>query len=164
MCSSDLLEPQITGELFEADGLWYVAVKASVKNVGISRAEILQRGTWIEIILLRKSPKAEPVPVEFAVGKAPIFEKHKWAEPGEEVHDVCPVQLGPKGGDDIAVRLNLRVVSKELYWAWTEIDAIDESNSDQVKLVRERKLEWNAGCVVRFEKPALPWAEKEIVQ
>jgi hypothetical protein len=158
------LEPKISGEIFAVDDAWFISIDPSVKNVGLSRALIIQEGTWIELIVLQRDGTTKHVaePIEVALGKPPVFEKHGWVEAGEEIHDVRLVQLPEKTTEDVAVRANLRVVSKELAWVWKEDVSSDRDDSGELKIIRERRLEWNAGCVVMFQKPVLPEAGKGV--
>jgi len=143
------LEPKITGEVFEEGGARFLSIVASARNVGLSKAEVIEDGTWVRIFLLKKkNVKSFAVPAEVRLGTAPILLQHSWIEPGEEVHDVLIVQLPEKSAEDIGVRLDLRVKSQE--WRWippadysggTQVTA--EAGSDLV-----RNLIWNAAAIV----------------
>lgn len=145
------LEPSVSGEILVNNGTYLLSVRLSIKNVGLSRANVIQRGTWLRISLLSSKHPADQlqVPSKFLIGTAPVFKKHSWVEPGEEIHDVKLVQIPDLSPDKVAVSLELRVVSDELSLGnvlQTSSEAI-VSEEDAGFILRKR-LAWNAGAVV----------------
>jgi len=151
------LEPKISGEIFEAEGKHFLSITSSVKNVGLSRAFIIQRGTWVEITILQVDSKTSSVaePDEKEVGYPPVFLSHAWVEPGEEITDQRLVQLPAKESQDVAVRLNLRIISQE--WRWPPLESYSEAASghqnEDFEVKFKRDLAWNATSIVRFTLP-----------
>lgn len=150
------LEPRITGEIFEAEGKHFLTITSSVKNVGLSRAFIIQRGTWIQISILQvdatTSSVAEPDVKE--VGYPEVFTTHSWVEPGEEVSDQRLVQLPAKDSRDVAVRLDLRIISHE--WRWPPLSSYSEppaAATEDFEVRLKRDLGWTATAIVRYAQP-----------
>lgn len=150
------LEPAITGQIFVDSGIRFLSIEASVKNVGLSRAALPQRGTWVRIVRLqRKKSTSVAEPKEMLIGTPPIFKRHGWIEPGEEVHDVMLVQLPQDTPEDVAIGLSLRVASEE--WRWPTPrdqpqDTDPEASSDPDNLFK-RRLGWHAGSIVPLRVP-----------
>lgn len=150
------LEPKITGDIFEAEGKHFISIVSSVRNVGLSRAFIIQRGTWVEISILQLDSTttsfAEPDVKE--LGKPEVFLSHSWVEPGEEVSDPRLVQLPTKEPRDVAVRLELRVISQE--WRWPPLGSYSEptaGRNEDYEAMFKHDLGWTASAIVRFPQP-----------
>jgi hypothetical protein len=154
------LDPKITGQIFSKNDVHLLLITVTVKNVGLSRANLYQRGTWIKVFRVQAKDGASSwaLPEDNRLLTAPIFQKHSWVEPGEEVHDVFIVQLPQRTPDDVAIRLNLRVLSQE--WRWpTENDSKKHKPPDFTKNWEDRfwrDLAWNAEFVVPLEVPPSP--------
>lgn len=150
------LEPNVSGEILINEGVCLLSVKLSIKNVGLSRANVIQKGTWLRISLLSsKQPTTQVVlPSKHLIGTAPVFEKHSWVEPGEEIHDVKLVQIPDLLPQNAAVSLEFRVVSDELSFAkflQTSNESI-VSGEDAGSILRKR-LAWNVGAIVNLRSP-----------
>lgn len=150
------LEPKISGEIFEAEGKHFLSITSAVRNVGLSRAFIIQRGTWIQISILQVDSTTDAVaePDEKEVGYPEVFTSHSWVEPGEEVSDQRLVQLPAKESRDVAVRLDLRIISQEWHWPPLSSDpgSAAAANEDfEVKV--KRNLGWTAIAIVRYPQP-----------
>jgi hypothetical protein len=150
------LELTVTGQVTSEGDLHFLSVTATIKNVGLSKAKIFQKGTWVRIYRLRSKANREKlsVPSETLLGTAPIFTEHDWVEPGEQVSDVLFAQLPTKQADDIAVRLNFRVKSQDRRWMDTsEFD--EEGNSREFKNYPfVRNLTWAAAAVIPYSPTA----------
>ncbi len=154
------LEPRIEGQLFHQNDRCFLSVQAAVKNVGLSKAVILQTGSWVRIVLLgaRAGVVKIAVPAETRLATTPVFMKHKWVEPGEEIHDVQLLQLPHLTENDVAIRLNLRVVSQELRWPTAPDDAQNDPSapSSDFDMRFVRNLEWNAAAIVPLQADPVP--------
>lgn len=152
------LELKVSGKVMLHNGVYLATLDAGVKNVGLSRADIIPDGTWLRIVMLGAKPPAESValPKRKHVGTSPIFKDHSWVEPGEEIHDVMLVQLPTPTLEDVALQVNLRIVSKQLLFrllAQASPEAIVQTD-DPVKLIKQR-LAWSAGTIIPLrEEPA----------
>lgn len=88
-----------------------------MKNVGLSKFPIQQKGTAIIFSDLRPSPGAtRPTEMtEEVVGVREVFKDHAWIEPGETIGEDFLLQL-PESEDRIAMKLELRVVAAHIEW------------------------------------------------
>jgi hypothetical protein len=148
------LEPKISGEIFEEQGVRFLSIVASVKNVGLSRAEVFQKGTWVRMVLLqmKTGTRSIAVPKEIHLGTAPILGDHSWIEPGEEVHDVLLVQLPERTPEHIAIRLSLKVKSQE--WRWIpQVDSTEDQRNTAPEADLVKNLVWSAASIVPFSAP-----------
>lgn len=161
------LEPEINGSITEVDGVHFIAITSSVKNVGLSRAFIRQRGTQIELDRLQvyRATLAHTNPVRIRVGFSPVFEDHRWVEPGEEVHDVRMIQLPRRTDEDIAIKLTLRVLSDEFSIPWARLFSENPPDllAPDTNAIFRRQIRWAAGCVVPFPQPAPPSLPDDVV-
>lgn len=123
------LEPNVTGEVFQKDGMYYALVECSLKNVGRSKFPIKQTGTGLTAIVLGPNGRKK-------VALASVFEDHAWIEPEERISDprVIPIP-DPEGY--VALLLELRIVSDMM-------DDFGDSHSN----------EWNAKTILRSVSPA----------
>jgi hypothetical protein len=120
------IEPSVSGELFSSDGQSYAQVVCSLKNLGESRYVLTQAGTYLSAQVLRPAGR-EDIP------GSEIFKDHGWIEPGEQIDDPIVLCI-PDPRTFVAIRLNLRVIS--------------------------RKVEWNASCILREGAPKTPAAQQ----
>lgn len=103
------LEPSVSGTLAEKDGSRYLIATAKVKNVGLSKCAIRQEGSGVRISGYEHGG--------WKVIKAvDILTQHQWIESAETVSDDVLFVLNNR--QDIAYRLELRLVSKETRWVW----------------------------------------------
>jgi hypothetical protein len=145
------LEVKVNGKVIIHNGVYLASLDAAVKNVGLSRADIIPEGTWLRIVMLGAKPPARSValPRRTRVGTSPIFKHHSWIEPGEEIHDVLLVQLPTPTAEDVALQVNLRVVSDQLLFRLlpqASPEALVQTN-DPVELMKQR-LAWSAGAII----------------
>jgi hypothetical protein len=148
------LELKVSGEVFLEGNVRFLSIIATIRNVGLSKAKLFQEGTSLRMVRLQMRADSDSLklPRELHLGTAPIFEKHGWVEPGEEIQDVLFLQLPSNSPQDIAVRLSLRVVSQELRLISRLDDGQVQSLADPgEELVR--KLEWNVACIVPLSTP-----------
>jgi hypothetical protein len=91
---------------------------AQLKNVGLSKVAIEQKGTGILVYDLKAaSPSVrEPMtPIEELTMVRSVFRDHGWIEPGETVDESFLLQL-PENRDRIAIKLELRIVAGHIEW------------------------------------------------
>jgi hypothetical protein len=110
------LEPKILGKVLCRDGVSYLATTAQLKNIGLSKVAIQQKGT--AIIISTFDVPHSPVSVsgvEWKDLKAfSVFTRHKWIEPGESIED--QQLLIVKTCEQPAIRVRLRVVCDKIEW------------------------------------------------
>lgn len=105
------LEVGILGEWREIDGTHLLQTTVSVKNIGASQVELLQRGTGLRISRIADSASGQ---VALAWEDGPviaILEDHAWIEPGETISDDALVRLRVTRPEP--VRMDVRLV-----WKW----------------------------------------------
>jgi len=149
------LELKVSGEIFEKTGIHFLSVVTTAKNVGLSKVRVFQKGTWVRLVRLRSKQKSSALqlPEEIFLGTAPIFKRHDWIEPGEEVNDILFVQLPERIPEDVAISLSLRVKSTE--WRWvTEADLEKAESPEKPDPEFVRKLVWHAAAVVSYDSQA----------
>jgi hypothetical protein len=105
------LELKISGELQNNDNSKCLIAKVVLKNVGLSKLELKQKGTGMRIISLddvahsKKAKKLEGNRLKTVA----IFKEHEWIEPNEIIDDVQIFSLPHRCE---TVLLDARVVSK----------------------------------------------------
>ena len=111
------LELAVSGNTWQTNGMTHLRACIEMKNVGLSKLEISQEGSGLRIFY--------QLPIQTANGSAsvvewerlmtlPVFEKHKWIEPGETIADQTLISIGRV--DARAVKLGLRIVSSGIEW------------------------------------------------
>ena len=107
------LEPKVDGEVFRSGAVRYLIATAELRNAGLSKLEIMQEGTALRVFA--GQPRQEATEIEWArLCTLPVFETHKWIEPGETIRE--QVLVGSSTDRQIAFRMNLRIVSSGLEW------------------------------------------------
>jgi len=110
------LEPSVTGKTIRSKGLLLLSGVAQVKNVGLSKVVIQQRGTAIEILALVKQTRESDTALGTEdVDVLSVFKVHGWIEPGEVIEESFLVPVG-EHPEILAFRLRLRIVSEGIEW------------------------------------------------
>jgi hypothetical protein len=110
------LELSVAGKAWHSKNVTHLTASAEIKNVGLSKLELSQEGSALRIFshALTK-PEGTPAVVEWErLITLPVFEKHKWIEPGETISDQMLMAL--PDNDQSAIKLELRIVSNEIEW------------------------------------------------
>jgi hypothetical protein len=123
------LELKVTGKTAQEGKILFLSGTAQIKNVGLSKFPIEQRGTAILIFDLTPAASVtQPADfIEKRAGVRSVFKEHGWIEPGETIEESFLLQL-PENEERVAMKLDLRVVAAH--------------------------IEWNANCIVEQDKPA----------
>jgi hypothetical protein len=109
------LELKISGELQNNDNSKCLITKVRLKNVGLSKLEIKQKGTGMRIISIDEVPhsnKAKRLEGN-RLRTVTIFKEHEWIEPNEIIDDVQVFLLPNKSKN---ILLDARVISKSIAW------------------------------------------------
>jgi len=111
------LEPNIISRTVRSDGVLLLSGSAQIKNVGLSRVPIQQKGTAIEVLgyILNNANLAQPKVTLQNISVRSVFEAHGWIEPGEQIEESFLIAV-PEAGGNVAFRLNLRIVSAGIEW------------------------------------------------
>jgi hypothetical protein len=111
------LEIVLEGEAFRRDGRDYAIVSISLKNVGVTDVKIQQKGSALRVFGCVNRSEDEPSldsDIDWnRIITLSIFEKHGWIQSSELIHDKLLVSLPSM---QIALRLDVRIVSKGLVW------------------------------------------------
>jgi hypothetical protein len=111
------LETNVSGEWFESKGLSFLSGSAHLKNVGLSKFPIEQKGTAILVYDLQPSITSQPAAdlVETLINVRSIFKTHAWIEPNETIEESFVIQLG-SSEKRVGIKLALRVVAAHIEW------------------------------------------------
>lgn len=111
------LEPNVSGKTIHTKGMVFLSGVAQLKNVGLSRVGINQRGTAITIaaLVLEETEGSPAQLTETEVKVRSVFESHGWIEPGEQIQESF-LTLVPEDRRYIALHVQLRIVSKGIEW------------------------------------------------
>jgi hypothetical protein len=107
------LELAISGKATENKSVTNVLVSVQLKNVGLSKVEISERGTALRVFTCEPA-KSEGATEWERVTTLGAFEKHGWIEPGETIADQALVSVAGIGHQ--AVKLELRLVANGIEW------------------------------------------------
>ena len=110
------LEPKIFGKVIARDDADYLITTVQLKNVGLYRADIEQKGTAFRIFACKPPTllsKTQSVDLERLV-TFEVFKKHGWIESGETIEEQKMIAVPVE--NQIAYQLQLRVVSKKIEW------------------------------------------------
>lgn len=111
------LEPNVSGKTITKGKVSFLSGLAQVKNVGLSRVGINQRGTAITIavLVLEETEASPPRLSEKETEVRPVFKSHGWIEPGEQIQESF-FTLVPEGSRSVALHVRLRIVSDGIEW------------------------------------------------
>jgi len=123
------LELKVSGRLTPRKGGRYLLATVQIKNVGLSKVELKQRGTGLRIISIEEHVKEakENGLKEKRLKTFPVFEHHKWIESGERITDQR--FFGIPEGERIGLKLELRAVVGGIAWRDTKIIGLDAHSS-----------------------------------
>jgi hypothetical protein len=90
---------------------------AQMKNVGLSKFPVEQKGTAILVYDLKASGVTDRLtePIEDSIGVREVFKDHAWIEPGETVAEDFILEV-PQNKERLAIKLDLRVVAAHIEW------------------------------------------------
>jgi hypothetical protein len=111
------LEPEVSGEVVTRNGVGHLLATLSLKNLGLSRVAIRQRGSGLLLSSYNQPVRTAHVRIAPWAAQAlfPVFEDHTWIEPGEAINDQQLIVLS--GNEHItAFQLRLRIVASGVEW------------------------------------------------
>jgi hypothetical protein len=133
------LELKICGKTVCRSATLLLSGSAELKNVGLSKVAIEQRGTAILIYDLKAAtlPEKEPInAVEERTLVLSVFENHGWIEPGETIQQSFLLQL-PEIQERIGIKLELRIVAAHIEWNANSIIELEDANPAAKQLSRD---------------------------
>lgn len=112
------LEPKISGSVVCRDGISYLLVTASVRNIGLSKVEITHDLSGFRIT--SHKPLSNLTAPQLVYWRNPavfdVFVDDPWIEPGETVEEQHLVSIPNCESEHFAFNLELRIVSKNSNW------------------------------------------------
>jgi hypothetical protein len=135
------LETELAGRVSAAGTAFLLAADVKLKNVGLSRVDLHQRGTALRLSVLRTLPgvaRAVEAPWE-KERSFEIFLRHGWIESGETIREEILIALPATGFH--AFRLELRLVGS------LHRGVLDPSGE-------ETRFTWRDVCIVNAPAPA----------
>jgi hypothetical protein len=104
------LELKITGQLSRTTTPQFAVATLQVKNVGLSKVDVSQKGTAIRVLVF--DPTAQDQWKHIAT--VSLLQAHQWIEPSEalEEQSLVPMQLA----NVVAVRIEAIITGKETMW------------------------------------------------
>lgn len=122
------LELTVSGKVVTLNGTDHRIADMSLKNVGLSKVEIEQKGSALQVLSYEA-----PVGTRDVVSANwenltafPVFESHQWIEPGERIDEQRLATMPANGR--MALQLRLHVVSKGS--SWTTVDTVLPDRDD----------------------------------
>jgi hypothetical protein len=125
------LEPEVSGKAVTINGLNHLLAAIRLKNVGLSRVEIEQKGTALEL-LAYNAPDGTKNIVSAAWDRLtafPVFESNRLIEPGEIIEEKRLIVVPTN--ERTAFRLRLRLVSHGSAWEAMDIVTFSEENASK---------------------------------
>jgi len=108
------LEQNISGRFVFSDKIEYLVISISLKNVGLSKIDIEQKGSGLQLFACEKKAaidQAENVEWQ-SLRIFKVLEKHSWIESGETIQDELLIAIPKK--NYIAFRARFRIISNEI--------------------------------------------------
>jgi hypothetical protein len=103
------LETVVTGTIHPDRGAIRLIASAQIKNVGLSKAPITQKGSALSVFAAVLTDRSMPSEVDWKqLLVLPIFINHHWMEPGETIKDQLLVNI--PNSETFALKLELRIV------------------------------------------------------
>jgi hypothetical protein len=107
-------EQNISGRIISIDQVEYLVISVSLINVGLSKIDIRQKGSGIELFACEKKvaiDNAKNVDWQYK-GTFGVLEKHDWIESGETIQDELLIAI-PKN-KYIAFRAHFRIMANKV--------------------------------------------------
>lgn len=110
------LEQNISGKIIFSDDVEYLVIKISLKNVGLSKIDIQQKGSALRVFACEEEKEVpNTVSVKWQrLRTFPVFKKHKWIESKETVQEERLIVIPKK--NYVAYKAQLKLISKKLSW------------------------------------------------
>lgn len=89
------IEVDLSGQWRDVGESKLLHARIRVKNIGLSKITLIQKGTGLRASLLAENQPSPPARSSWRDGRVyTILDKHAWIEPGETVSDELLVHLG----------------------------------------------------------------------
>lgn len=110
------IDPMLAGQILNHKGPKLIKIIINVKNVGLSKVDIEQKGTALRLLSYDFSNTNDPWKHRRTIS---ILSANKWIEPGETVGEQFLIPF--TGTNLIAVKAEVILVSKKTMWESTII-------------------------------------------
>jgi hypothetical protein len=116
------LEVSVSGTAVLREDRTTLMATLKIKNVGLSRVDIRQKGTALRVLSANEmTPSAIVTPNWGHLGTFSVFERHGWVEPGETIDENRLLVL--PGANDRDYLFELHIGAGKLVWIVTSIVA-----------------------------------------
>jgi hypothetical protein len=116
-----------------------VNVKITLKNVGLSKVQIMQKGTGFQLYSAGPGYSRETLSADWTRhGTFSVFHKHGWIEPGETITDDQLI-ISPTT-DAVAYRVEFEMSGGKNYWSANGIIQTEEPKTHIEELKTETNL------------------------
>ncbi|MBU1208766.1 MAG: hypothetical protein KKH04_17880 [Proteobacteria bacterium] len=105
------IEPMVTGQILNHQGSKLIKIVINLKNVGLSKVDVEQKGTALRLLSYDSSNTNDPWKHQSTIS---ILSAHKWIEPGETVGEQFLIPFTET--NLIAVKAEVILVSKKTMW------------------------------------------------
>ena len=105
------LESKLEGELIKQETTSFIKITIQVKNVGLSKVDIKQKGTALRLLSYNPIDLNDPWLHQQTIS---ILLSHEWLEPGEPIEEQVLIPL--PDSKIIAARAELILVSDKTMW------------------------------------------------
>jgi len=115
------LENNVSGQIMKHHNTSLLVATIKIKNVGLSKIDIKQKGSGMRIIGLEEKESVQTIEKNKGVRlkTIPIFENHAWIEPGETVEDIHTLTLPNQAY--IGLMLDVRLVTNKIAWRFSSV-------------------------------------------
>ncbi len=102
------LEPSIAAHLHRRAPQRLLTAAVKIKNVGLSRVDVLQKGTGVRVYRLGEGSRWDRIET------LEVLKGHGWIEPGETIEEHVLAEI--PGDDPPALKIELTLQSKKTQW------------------------------------------------
>lgn len=127
------LETNVSGKILNHHDTRLLVATIKIKNVGLSKIDIKQKGSGMRIIGLEGKSNVQKIEKNEGVRlkTIPIFENHAWIEPGETVADIHTLTLPTQA--HIGLMLDVRLVTNKIAWRFSSVVDFTETTNSKHK-------------------------------
>jgi hypothetical protein len=120
------LETSVSGKLLKQNETLLLVANIRIRNVGLSKIDIKQKGSGMRIIGLEKKENVKTIEKYEGVRlkTVSIFNKHSWIEPGETIEDVHTLIL--PDNEYFGLKLDVRLITKKITWRFSSVERFSE--------------------------------------
>ena len=122
------METSIAGKIVKQNETLFLIAKIKIKNVGLSKIDIKQKGSGMRVIGIEKKENVSKIKKYEGVRlkTVSILKNHSWIEPGETIDDVHTFILPNEAY--FGLKLDVRLITKKIVWRFSSVDEINQEN------------------------------------